>query len=71
MTFSSEVPAVSRQSFNCWRTSSVWRSIGPVKVSPVSGSNGGSPETNTMPPPRVTVETGALRFASQDDIGST
>ena len=29
------------------------------------------PETNTMPPPRVTGETGASRFASQDDIGST
>src|SRR5207244_12532499 len=42
-----------------------------VKSSPVSGSNGGRPETNTMPPPRVTGETGAFRFASQDDIGST
>jgi hypothetical protein len=43
----------------------------PGEISPVSGSNGGRPETKTMPPPRVTGETGAFRFASQDDIGST
>ena len=38
-------PAVSRQSFIWSRTSSVWRSIGASTTSPVSGSNGGSPET--------------------------
>jgi hypothetical protein len=71
ITFCSDVPAVSRHSFNCSRTSSVCRSIGPANSSPVLGSNGGRPETNTMPPPRVTGETGAFRLASQDDIGST
>src|SRR5437899_395721 len=71
ITFCSEVPAVSRHSFNCSRTISVWRSIGTGRISPVSGSNGGRPETNTMPPPRVTGETGAFHLARYEEIGST
>ena len=31
--------------FICSRTSSVWRSIGPWKISPVSGTKGGAPVT--------------------------
>jgi hypothetical protein len=41
ITFCKLVPAVSRHSFICSRISSVWRSIGTGKISPVSGSNGG------------------------------
>src|SRR6267154_1764083 len=52
ITFCRHVPAVSRHSFICSRISSVWRSIGTGRTSPVSGSNGGSSETKTMPPPR-------------------
>jgi hypothetical protein len=71
MTLSSVAPAVSRHSFICSRISSLWRSIGGCAISPVSGSNGGSPETKIMLPPRVTGEVGAFRRSSQDEIGST
>jgi hypothetical protein len=38
----SGAPAVSTQSLICSSTSSVWHSMAPLKISPVSGSNGGA-----------------------------
>src|SRR5262249_30787867 len=69
---SSEAPAASRQSFICFKARSVCCSIGaPVRTSPVSGLNGGRPDTNTMLPARVTGEAGALKRSIQVEIGST
>ena len=41
------------------------------RISPVSGSNGGKPETKTMLPARVTGDPGAPHFSRKDEIGST
>ena len=53
-TRASDVPAASRQRFIWSSTSSACRAIGTRRTSPVSGSNGGSPETNTMSPATTT-----------------
>src|SRR3954451_5403906 len=71
MTLSRLAPAVSRHSFICSMTSSLCRSIGTSAISPVSGSNGGSPATKIMLPARVTGETGAFRRSRNVEIGST
>jgi hypothetical protein len=72
MTLSNEAPAASRQRFICSRTSSVWRSIGARTISPVSGSNGGNPETKIMLPARVTGDPGGDPHRSTHvEIGST
>src|ERR1700730_15049749 len=44
---------------------------GVDEISPVSGSKGGMPETNTMLPARVQVDTGAPHFSKLLSIGST
>src|SRR5215469_9676681 len=71
MTLSSEAPAASRHCFICSMTRSACRSIGIGFISPVTGSNGGRPETKIMLPARVTAEAGAFQRSSQLEIGST
>src|ERR1700753_1887361 len=71
ITLSSEAPAASRHSFICSMTRSVCHSIGIGFNSPVTGSNGGRPETKIMLPARVTAEAGAFQRSSQGEIGST
>src|SRR5436305_15329864 len=72
MTLSSAAPAASKQRFICSRTSSVWRSIVAGRILPVSGSNGGRPETKIMLPARVTGDPGgALHCSRCEEIGST
>jgi hypothetical protein len=52
--------------------SSTWCSNGAFgRNSPVSGSKGGMPETNTMLPARVQVDTGAPHFSKLLSMGST
>src|SRR3978361_2131046 len=70
-TFSNDDPAVSRQSFICSRASSVWRSIEAMTTSPVSGSNGGRPETYRVSPCRVMTEAGAFHLSRYEERGST
>src|SRR5580692_3771783 len=51
---------------------SAWRSNGACcRSSPVSGSKGGKPDTNTMFPARVQTETGAPHFSKLVSNGST
>src|SRR5579883_1027249 len=72
ITLSSVAPAAARHSFMCSSTSSVWRATGSGLSSPVSGSNGGRPETNTMLPARVTGEAGTgFQRLRKVEIGST
>src|SRR5690242_8778983 len=47
-------PAVSRQSFIWFITSSIWRSMGVFTTSRVTGSKAGNPEIWTAPACRVT-----------------
>src|SRR5580693_4080937 len=69
--WSRSAPAASSAFFNCSRISSTWRSNGAwTRISPVSGSKGGMPETNTMLPARVQVDTGAPHFSKLLSIGS-
>src|SRR5262245_51128797 len=70
-TFSREEPAVSTQRFSCSRTISVCRSRGASTISPVSGSNGGRPETWIVSPWRITTEAGAFLRSRNVDSGST
>ena len=52
--------------------SSTWRSNGAfARISPLSGSKGGMPETNTMLPARVQVDTGAPHLSKLLSMGST
>jgi hypothetical protein len=62
-TWSSEEPAVSRHSLSWSSTSSVCRSSGASATWPVAGSNGGRPDTYTVPPCRVTTEVGAFQLS--------
>src|SRR5580704_11260053 len=70
-TFSSDEPAVSTHSFICSSTSSVCLSMGASTTSPVTGSNGGKPDTKIRPPCRVTADVGAFQRSRYVDKGST
>src|ERR1700754_1484634 len=52
-------------------TSSVCRSIDTLATSPVSGSNGGNPETKIRSPARATTDVGAFQFSRYVESGST
>src|SRR3984957_1571058 len=72
MTCSRSDPAASSAVFNCSRMRSACCSKGALtRISPVLGSNGGSPEMKTMSPARVQVETGAPHFSKLLSNGST
>jgi hypothetical protein len=62
-TWSRSDLATSSAFFSYSRISSTWRSNGAwTRISPVSGSKGGMPETKTMLPAPVQVDTGAPHF---------
>src|SRR5580700_2466557 len=71
-TWSRSEPAASSAVFICSRISSACRSNGAwAAISPVSGSNGGMPDTNTICPARVQADTGAPHFSKLLSNGST